>query len=126
MSDQRNCRFGKMLREKRKAKGMSLRELAHALEISSPYLSDVELGRRNPFDGDLLLKLPIILGCDSDELTAEAMISRGSFILSTIDVSVKHLAVGATLSLLWRELTYSELHQIHTILKGHKNKCQAV
>ena len=35
------------LRDLRKAKGLSLRQLAKSLHFSAPYLSDIELGRRN-------------------------------------------------------------------------------
>ncbi len=35
------------LRAKRERAGVSLREMAKRLKISPPYLSDVELGRRN-------------------------------------------------------------------------------
>lgn len=37
---------GAALRRERKRKGLSLREAARQLEVSAPYLSDVELGRR--------------------------------------------------------------------------------
>jgi len=36
-----------MIRERREAKGKSLRWLAAKLKITPPYLSDLELGRRN-------------------------------------------------------------------------------
>lgn len=38
----------KQLREMRKNKGVSLRKLAKHVKYSAPYVSDVELGRRNP------------------------------------------------------------------------------
>ena len=38
---------GKMLRDARKKAGVSLRELARRMKISAPYLSDMELGKRN-------------------------------------------------------------------------------
>jgi len=38
----------KWLREQRKRKGMSLREMARKLGYSAAFISDVELGRRNP------------------------------------------------------------------------------
>src|SRR5262249_4636740 len=42
--------FGQRIRELRDAKDLSLRELARRLEVSAPFLSDVELGRRHPSD----------------------------------------------------------------------------
>lgn len=37
---------GKLMRSKREDTGVSLRTVATAMEISAPYLSDMELGRR--------------------------------------------------------------------------------
>ncbi len=42
--------FGQRIRELREAKDFSLRELAGKLQVSPPFLSDIELGRRNPSD----------------------------------------------------------------------------
>jgi transcriptional regulator with XRE-family HTH domain len=47
--------FGQKLRSLRERAGLSLRELAREAQISAPFLSDVELGRRYPKDGTLLL-----------------------------------------------------------------------
>jgi transcriptional regulator with XRE-family HTH domain len=40
--------MGQRLRELRESSGLSLREVAKAANISAPFLSDVELGRRYP------------------------------------------------------------------------------
>jgi transcriptional regulator with XRE-family HTH domain len=40
--------LGERIRELREAKDLSLRELATRLGLSAAFLSDVELGRRNP------------------------------------------------------------------------------
>ena len=42
-----NQELGKAFRIERKWAGYSLRAMAKKLEISAPYLSDIELGRRN-------------------------------------------------------------------------------
>lgn len=42
--------FGRVLRNLRKSKAMSLRYAAKKLGVSAPYLSDVELGRRRMTD----------------------------------------------------------------------------
>lgn len=36
------------LREVRKKKGISIRQMAKKLKLSAPFISDVELGRRRP------------------------------------------------------------------------------
>lgn len=42
--------FGNFLAQKRVQKGITLRKMAQLLGCSAPYLSDVEKGRRNPFE----------------------------------------------------------------------------
>lgn len=42
--------LGQKIRELREAKDLSLRELAKRLDVSAPFVSDVELGRRYPSD----------------------------------------------------------------------------
>jgi transcriptional regulator with XRE-family HTH domain len=56
--------LGQFLREKRTHAQMSLRELAGKAKVSAPFLSDVELGRRNPAPDTLqelakALKVPL-------------------------------------------------------------------
>lgn len=41
--------FGRMLRERRKAAGLTLDELALALHVSKSYVWEVESGKRGPF-----------------------------------------------------------------------------
>ena len=47
--------MGQRLRELRESAGFSLREVAKAANISAPFLSDVELGRRFPTNETLAL-----------------------------------------------------------------------
>lgn len=42
--------LGEHIRDLREKKDISVRELARRLEVSAPFLSDVELGRRHPSD----------------------------------------------------------------------------
>lgn len=46
--------FGDFIAQKREEKEITLRKMAELLDISAPYLSDVEKDRRNPFDMDKL------------------------------------------------------------------------
>ncbi len=59
--------LGEVIRQKREDADLSLRELARRLEISAPFLSDVELGRRYPSD-DVLSKLAKFLNTSLDDL----------------------------------------------------------
>ena len=47
--------LGERIRELRDAKDISVRELAKKADVSAPFLSDVELGRRHPSDEVLKL-----------------------------------------------------------------------
>ena len=48
--------LGEFIRKKRDEADISLRELARQIEITPPFLSDIELGRRNPSE-DVLAKI---------------------------------------------------------------------
>ena len=59
-------RFGKFVRERREAKQINLRKLAHILDIAPAYMSDIEKSRRYPPDRE---KIEII--ANTLELTEE-------------------------------------------------------
>jgi len=60
--------FGDFIAQKREERQITLREMARRLEVSAPFLSDVEKDRRNPFDSDRLGKLAGILQLDKQEV----------------------------------------------------------
>lgn len=59
--------FGDFIAKKREEKEITLRKMADLLDISAPYLSDVEKDRRNPFDMDRLEHLSNILLLNEEE-----------------------------------------------------------
>ncbi len=59
--------FGDFIAKKREEKEITLRKMADLLDISAPYLSDVEKDRRNPFDMDRLEQLSNILLLSEEE-----------------------------------------------------------
>ena len=59
--------FGEFIAEKRKARDISLRQMAENLEITPAYLSDIEKSRRNPPDIDTLEKIASLLNLSSEE-----------------------------------------------------------
>lgn len=59
--------IGERIRELREEKDLSLRELALKIGVSAAFLSDVELGRRQPSDKHLAV-LARILGTPLNEL----------------------------------------------------------
>lgn len=59
--------FGEFLQHKREQQKITLRQLAEELDLSAPFLSDVEKGRRNSLDMDRLVMLRQILNLSDDE-----------------------------------------------------------
>lgn len=51
--------FGGLIRAKRISLAVALRQMAQRLEVSAPYLSDIEHDRRNPPPSDLLEKIAL-------------------------------------------------------------------
>lgn len=65
----RYLNFGDFITQKREEKKITLREMAKKLDITPPYLSDVEKDRRNPFDLEKLGLLSNILLLSDEEKT---------------------------------------------------------
>ena len=59
--------LGEYIRELREKNDLSLREFAKRLNLSAPFVSDIELGRRYPSE-DVLEKIAEILGISPKEL----------------------------------------------------------
>ena len=64
--------FGDVLREKRMAKGISLRKFADQVGVSPTYLSQVEQNNIDPPTAERVKKIAGILGENADELIALA------------------------------------------------------
>jgi transcriptional regulator with XRE-family HTH domain len=65
-------KFGEVIRSKREAKGISLREMAKKLNLSPTYLSKVERDEIPPPAVERIVALAQFLGLPSDELFALA------------------------------------------------------
>ena len=59
--------FGNFISQKRKDLRITLKDMADRLNISSPYLSDVEKGKRDSFDLERLNQIAKILNLDEEE-----------------------------------------------------------
>lgn len=59
--------FGEFIRKKRLEQSITLRRMADQLDVSAPFLSDVEKGRRNPLDLDKMNQLADFLHMNSQE-----------------------------------------------------------
>ena len=66
MADQERS-FGEVLHQLREKKDVTLRELARKINVSAPFLSDVEKGRRAPLTAERLEAVVLALNLDKDE-----------------------------------------------------------
>ena len=57
------------MQKKREAKQITLRKMAEMLDITAPYLSDIEKDRRNPPDMDKLEQISTILLLSDEDRT---------------------------------------------------------
>lgn len=62
-----NITFGEYLTAKREEKDITLRELARKLDVSAPFLSDVEKNRRAPLTPERLERLAEVLALTDQE-----------------------------------------------------------
>ena len=69
--------FGSFLEQKRKEKGMTMRQFADLIPMSAPYLSDIEKNRRNPPPIDKLNRIAEVL-CLTEEENIEMLNLAGS------------------------------------------------
>lgn len=72
MAKKPNKAFGKALREKRIAKGFSLRKFAELVGVSPTYLSQVEQGNVDPPTADRVKRMAELLGENPDQWIALA------------------------------------------------------
>jgi transcriptional regulator with XRE-family HTH domain len=103
--------FGPMLRRLRTSAGLTLQALANKLSVSVPYLSDVELENRRPFDVDRVRLIAATLGAEPEELEKAAAVSRGGFTLPAGPTPL-HVDVAAELVEMWQHLSDSDLSSI--------------
>ncbi len=65
--------FGQTIKELRlNNTNYSLREFAKLLDVSAPYISDIERDRRNPPKAEIIIKMAELLNVDSNKLLALA------------------------------------------------------
>jgi transcriptional regulator with XRE-family HTH domain len=93
--------FGLKLRELRRAKGVSQKEMAAALGVSAAYLSGLEHGRRSRPSWAMLQKIIgyfNIIWDDAEELERLAEMSQPRVVIDTSGLSAKATAFANLLS----------------------------
>lgn len=115
-------KFNELLRAERKRAGKTLGDVARALNVSLPYLSDVERGTRPPLSPERIQQVAALLG--SAETTIDLMhqaagIHAKAFELS-IPSSVKGKEAGAALQRGWETLSDEDYAAIVEMLNKRK------
>ena len=112
--------FGRLLRKYRKAAGKTLGDLARLLDFQPSYVSDVELGRRAPFQFDRLRQIAEFLSphADLEALDRAAAVDRGAFELPVEGTTDRARQVGAMLMRGWRNLSDEDLEVIGKMVKS--------
>ncbi|MBU6499315.1 MAG: helix-turn-helix transcriptional regulator [Rhodospirillales bacterium] len=111
--------FGARMRALRAARGMTLKELAAALEVSAAYLSALEHGKRGAPRAGLVHQVCDVLGLiwdEAEELAALARLSHPRVVLDTAGLTPEQTALANRLAQSIRKLTPETIARLHGLL----------
>lgn len=112
-----NESYGELLRELRKQKRKTLSDIAQPLGVTVAYVSDVELGRRNPLSREQTLVVAELLEVDPMQLLRAAVSTRQRLevdLSRTGAVGVEH---AAALQREWPTFSEADFQQLHEKLR---------
>jgi transcriptional regulator with XRE-family HTH domain len=115
-------RFGEKLRELREGSKKRLKDLADALDCSVVYISDVELGRRNPPSAERIKKIASFLKKDPTELLNLADHERRRIELEINESKPKHAKAALLLARQWDHFTDDEIERLEQDLESILNR----
>ncbi len=113
--------FGEKLRELRQTRGILQRDMAAALEISAPYLSALEHGRRGTPSAGLIHQICQYFGLiwdEADELVALAKTSRPRLRLNAAGLTPAQTALANRLTRELRHLDAETVEAMQGLLDG--------
>lgn len=111
--------LGEKLRALRAERGMRLKDMAAALEVSAAYLSALEHGRRGAASTGLIHQICQLFGLiwdDADELNALARQSRPRLRLNSAGLTAAQTALANRLSKEFRNLDEAAIQAIEAVL----------
>lgn len=108
--------FGSLLRRLREDARISLGDLARHLQVSTPYLSDVERGNKKPLSGENIREAATLLGIDPTALLKAAIADRHALEIDLSGARPRTIEVGAALMRGFSELDDAELDAISEVL----------
>jgi transcriptional regulator with XRE-family HTH domain len=111
--------FGGLLRDARESAGKSMGQLARHLDVTVPYLSDVERGNRPPLVDARIVAAATFLNTDPEPLLKAAAGARNAFQLNATNMSPEERQVGAMLARQWNEkqLSQTKIDKLLQLLK---------
>ena len=113
--------FGVQLRALRAARGLSLQQMAAAMEVSAAYLSALEHGRRGAPSVMLLHQVTDALGLlweEADELERLARLSHPRVVVNTAGLSPDRTALANRLARTIRTLPAETVTALLAVLDG--------
>lgn len=109
--------FGRHLRGLRVRAGLKLKDLAEKMNWSSVYVSDIEMGRRNPPSPEKINQIASALGIDPKELLDLADKEMKKVVLDLDHESPKRTEMALMLARSWDGLTEEELEEMQREVK---------
>ena len=111
--------FGARLRRLRTEQGVTLKQLAEALQVSAAYLSALEHGRRGAPSAGLVHQVNEYFGLiwdDADDLARLARLSNPRVTVNTAGLTPEQTALANRLALAIHRLTPGTVAALHAIL----------
>lgn len=84
--------IGNVFRRLRRERGITLRELAELAQVSVPYLSEIERGRKEP-SSEILAAICRALDLELSDLLAEVQFDLATAVRSTVPIRLQTAAI---------------------------------
>ena len=84
--------IGNVFRRLRRERGITLRELAELAQVSVPYLSEIERGRKEP-SSEILAAICRALGLELSDLLSEVQFDLTTAVRKTLPVRLQTAAI---------------------------------
>ncbi|MEV6284416.1 helix-turn-helix transcriptional regulator [Kribbella sp. NPDC051770] len=84
--------IGNVFRRLRRERGITLRELAEVAQVSVPYLSEIERGRKEP-SSEILAAICRALDLELSDLLAEVQFDLATAVRSTLPVRLQTTSI---------------------------------
>ena len=84
--------IGNVFRRLRRERGITLRELAEVAQVSVPYLSEIERGRKEP-SSEILAAICRALDLELSDLLAEVQFDLATAVRSTLPIRLQTAAI---------------------------------